>query len=146
MAQCSQWTKAQRRCTALQSHLRSVAFSPWNLLIPRERNRRNRDSHFGNIHQITASPSGLPLLTSHMILMCVTLSLGPEAPVAPAGASDPGLGWSVRTDRTKSPGLLRLSRTKKVQGVALAWRSDSAAGPERCPWYHLGEKQERVRK
>lgn len=134
------------------SHLRSVAFSSWNPLIPCERNRRNCDSHLGDIHQTTASPSALPLLTSHMILMCVTLSRVPEAPVAPAGASDPGLGWSVRTDKTKSPGLLRLSRTKKVQGVALAWSNDSAAGPDRCPWYHLrknkkgSEKRWRCRK
>jgi len=78
-----------------------------------------------------------------MILMWVTLRRAPEALVAPAGgASDPGLGWSVRTDKTKSPGLLRLSRTKKVHGVALAWRSDSAATPDRCPWYHLKEIRE----
>lgn len=141
MAQRSQWIKAQRRCIALQSHLRSVAFSPWNPRIPHERNRRNYASHFGNIHQTTASPPSLPLLTSHMILMCVTLSRLPGAPLAPAGASEPGLGWSVSTDKTKSPGLLRLSRTKKVQGVALAWSSDSAAGPDRCPWYHLRKKK-----
>lgn len=77
-------------------------------------------------------------LTSHMILTWVTLRRAPEALLAPAeGASEPGFGWSVRTDKTKSPGLLRLSRTRKVQGVALTWRSDSAAAPDRCPWYHL---------
>lgn len=61
--------------------------------------------------------------------------------VAPAGvASVPDLGRSVSTDSTKSPGLLRLSRTKKVQGVALACSKVSAAGPERCPWYHLEKR------
>lgn len=146
MALCSQWIKAQRRYIACQSHLGPVAFTPWNLIIPHERNRRNCHGHFGIIHQTTASPPALPLLTSHMILMCVTLSRVPEAPAAPAAASEPGLGWSVRTDRTKSPGLLRLSRTKKVQGVALAWSRDSAAGPDRCPWYHLRKNKERVKK
>lgn len=67
--------------------------------------------------------------------------------MAPVGvASVPDLGRSVKTDRTKSPGLLRLSRTKKVQGVAFVCSKVSAAGPERCPWYHLGKRKRSEKK
>lgn len=43
----------------------------------------------------------------------------------------------VRTDRTKSPGLLWLSRTRKLPALPFSVRSFSASRPERCPWYHL---------
>lgn len=69
-------------------------------------------------------------LTSHMTLMWVTLS----------GEPTPALGWSLSTDSTKSPGWLRLSRTRKVQGSPLACSSASACIPDIWPWYHLNSK------
>lgn len=49
----------------------------------------------------------------------------------------------VRTERTKSPGLLWLSRTKKLPALPLSVSSFSASRPDRCPWYHL-ERRDRV--
>lgn len=49
----------------------------------------------------------------------------------------------VRTERTKSPGLLWLSRTRKLPALPLSVSSFSASRPERCPWYHL-ESSERT--
>lgn len=66
-------------------------------------------------------------LTSHMTLMWVTLR----------GEPGPALGWSLSTDSTKSPGWLRLSRTRNVQGSPLACSSVSACPPDMWPWYHL---------
>lgn len=62
-----------------------------------------------------------------MTLMWVTLS----------GEPGPALGWSLSTDSTKSPGWLRLSRTRNVQGSPLACSSVSACPPDMWPWYHL---------
>lgn len=44
---------------------------------------------------------------------------------------------SVKTDRTKSPGLDMDSRTRKVSGSSRATRSFSALAPDKWPWYHL---------
>lgn len=46
----------------------------------------------------------------------------------------------VRTERTKSPGLLWLSRTRKLPALPLSVSSFSASRPDRCPWYHLGKR------
>lgn len=44
---------------------------------------------------------------------------------------------SVRTDRTKSPGLDSDSLTRKVPDSSRAQSSFSAFCPDRWPWYHL---------
>lgn len=66
--------------------------------------------------------------TWHMILMWET-RFPPILPIS-----------SVWTDRTKSPGLDSDSLTRKVPGSSFALRSFSAFGPDRWPWYHLGQK------
>ncbi|TNN34810.1 hypothetical protein EYF80_055023 [Liparis tanakae] len=48
----------------------------------------------------------------------------------------------VRTERTKSPGLLWLSRTRKLPALPLSVSSFSASRPDRCPWYHLAGQGE----
>lgn len=66
--------------------------------------------------------------TWHIILMWETLF----PPVLPLS--------SVRTDRTKSPGLDSDSLTRKVPGSSRVQSSFSALGPDRWPWYHLRHK------
>ena len=68
----------------------------------------------------------LPPPTWKRIMMCVT-----------RGRRSALSSGCVSTDSTKSPGLLRLSRTRKVPGRPFSISSCSASCPDRCPWYHL---------
>lgn len=47
------------------------------------------------------------------------------------------LSSPVRTERTKSPGWLWLSRTRKLPCFPFSVNNFSASFPERCPWNHL---------
>lgn len=49
------------------------------------------------------------------------------------------LSSPVRTDRTKSPGWLWLSLTRKLPFFPFSVSSFSASLPDKCPWNHLGK-------
>lgn len=66
--------------------------------------------------------------TWQWIMTCVTL----DFPSLHSPLSSP-----VRTERTKSPGWLWLSRTRKLPCFPFSVNSFSASLPERCPWNHL---------
>lgn len=50
------------------------------------------------------------------------------------------LSSPVRTERTKSPGWLWLSRTRKLPFLPFSVKSFSASRPDKCPWNHLQSK------
>lgn len=54
------------------------------------------------------------------------------------------LSSPVRTDRTKSPGWLWLSRTRKLPFLPFSVKSFSASRPDKCPWNHLQSKWGRI--
>lgn len=64
------------------------------------------------------------ILTCHRIMTCVTLS-------------------SVRTESTKSPGLLWDSRTRNEPFLPRSRINRSASLPDRLPWNHLWSGDER---
>lgn len=74
--------------------------------------------------------------TWQWIMTCVTLDL----PSLLSPLSSP-----VLTDRTKSPGWLWLSLTRKLPCFPFSVKSFSASLPERCPWNHLEIKWHRGR-
>lgn len=81
-------------------------------------------------HEFPAFP------TWQWIMTCVTLDL----PSLLSPLSSP-----VLTERTKSPGWLWLSRTRKLPCFPFSVKSFSASLPERCPWNHLEVKGHRGR-
>lgn len=74
--------------------------------------------------------------TWQWIMTCVTLDL----PSLLSPLSSP-----VLTERTKSPGWLWLSLTRKLPCFPFSVKSFSASLPERCPWNHLEMKWHRGR-